>query len=114
MRYPQDGVTLYYLGRIYDVQKKIDQALPLYEKVQQLNPTFNDVYYNLGTIYGEKGQMGLAHYYLGFYSLREKALPTAMYHFQKALKNLSPNSPRYNVVQTQLSRLRKMNVKVYN
>lgn len=112
-RYPQDGVTLYYLGRIYDVQKKIDQALPLYEKAQQLNPTFSDVYYNLGTIYGEKGQMGLAHYYLGFYSLRVKALPTAMYHFKKALKDLSPGDPRYNVVQTQLTRLKKMNVKVY-
>jgi predicted Zn-dependent protease len=112
-RYPQDSVVLYYLGRIYEVQKKIDQALPLYDKVQRLNPTFSDVYYNLGTIYGEKGQMGLAHYYLGFYSLRVKALPTAMYHFQKALKDLSPGDPRYQVVQTQLSRLRKMRVKVY-
>jgi predicted Zn-dependent protease len=112
-RYPQDAVVLYYLGRIYEVQKKIDQALPLFEKAQQLNPTFSDVYYNLGTIYGEKGQMGLAHYYLGFYSLRVKALPTAMYHFRKALNDLSPNDPRYNVVQTQLSRLRKMRVKVY-
>jgi predicted Zn-dependent protease len=113
-RYPQDSVVLYYLGRIYEVQKKIDQALPLFEKAQQLNPTFSDVYYNLGTIYGEKGQMGLAHYYLGFYSLRVKALPTAMYHFRKALKDLSPGDPRYNVVQTQLSRLRKMRVRVYD
>jgi predicted Zn-dependent protease len=112
-RYPQDSVVLYYLGRIYEVQKKIDQALPLYEKAQQLNPTFSDVYYNLGTICGEKGQMGLAHYYLGFYSLRVKALPTAMYHFQKALKDLSPGDPRYQVVQTQLSRLKRMKVKVY-
>jgi predicted Zn-dependent protease len=112
-RYPQDSVVLYYLGRIYEVQKKIDQALPLYQKAQQLNPTFSDVYYNLGTIYGEKGQLGLAHYYLGFYSLRVKALPTAMYHFQKALKELSPSDPRYSVVKMQLSRLRKMKVKVY-
>ncbi len=49
--------------------KKTDQALPLFEKVHNLNPTFSEVYYNLGTLYGEKGQMGLAHYYLAFYSL---------------------------------------------
>jgi predicted Zn-dependent protease len=113
-RYPQDDVVLYYLGRIYQETKKNDQALPLFEKVHKLNPTFSEVYYNLGTLYGEKGQMGLAHYYLGFHSLRVKALPTAMFHFQNALKDLSPNDPRYTEVQTQLTRLKKMKVRVYN
>jgi predicted Zn-dependent protease len=113
-RYPQDAVSLYYLGRIYQEQKKIDQALPLFEKVHKLNPTFSDVYYNLGTLYGEKGQMGLAHYYLGFYSLRVKALPTAMFHFQKAVKNLSASDPRYTEAQLQLTRLQRMKVRVRN
>ncbi len=113
-RYPQDDVVLYYLGRIYQESKKRDQALPLFEKVHKLNPAFSEVYYNLGTLYGEKGQMGLAHYYLGFYSLKVKALPTAMFHFQKALKNLSPNDPQYLEVQTQLTRLEQMKVRVRN
>jgi predicted Zn-dependent protease len=113
-RYPQDDVSLYYLGRIYQEQKKIDQALPLFEKSHKLNPTFADVYYNLGTLYGEKGQLGLAHYFLGFYSLYAKALPTAMYHFQKSLKDLSPSDPRYTEVQLQLTRLRQMKVRVRN
>jgi predicted Zn-dependent protease len=113
-RYPQDDVVLYYLGRIYQESKKRDQALPLFEKVHKLNPAFSEVYYNLGTLYGEKGQMGLAHYYLGFHSLKVKALPTAMFHFQKALKNLSPNDPHYLEVQTQLTRLEKMKVRVRN
>jgi predicted Zn-dependent protease len=113
-RYPQDDVVLYYLGRIYQESKKNDLALPLFEKVHKLNPDFSEVYYNLGTLYGEKGQMGRAHYYLGFHSLKVKALPTAMYHFHKALKNLSPNDPYYTEVQTQLTRLRKMKVRVHN
>lgn len=112
--YPQDDVVLYYLGRIYQETKKRDQALPLFEKVHKLNPAFSEVYYNLGTLYGEKGQMGLAHYYLGFHSLKVRALPTAMFHFQKALKSLSPGDPRYAEVQTQLTRLEKMKVKVRN
>jgi predicted Zn-dependent protease len=113
-RYPQDDVVLYYLGRIYQENKKNDLALPLFEKVHKLNPAFSEVYYNLGTLYGEKGQMGRAHYYLGFHSLKVKALPTAMYHFHKALKNLSPNDPYYTEVQTQLTRLQKMKVRVHN
>ena len=113
-RYPQDDVILYYLGRIYQESKKRDQALPLFEKVHKLNPAFSEVYYNLGTLYGEKGQMGLAHYYLGFHSLKVKALSTAMYHFQKALKNLPPNDPHYCEVQAQLTRLEKMKVRVRN
>jgi beta-barrel assembly-enhancing protease len=113
-RYPQDDVSLYYLGRTYQEAKKKDQALPLFEKVHKLNPAFSEVYYNLGTLYGEQGQMGLAHYYLGFYSLKAKALTTAMFHFQKALKTLSPNDPRYTAVQVQLTRLQKMKVKVRN
>jgi predicted Zn-dependent protease len=111
-RYPQDNVALYYLGRIYQERKQFDQALPLFEKVHQLNPAFSDVCYNLGTIYGEKGQMGLAHYYLGFYSLRVKALPTAMFHFQKALNILSPSDPRYTEARRQVSRLHKMKVRL--
>ena len=58
--------------------------------------------------------MGLAHYYLGFHSLKVKALPTAMFHFQKAIKNLSPNDPHYREVQDQLTRLEKMKVRVRN
>jgi len=113
-RYPQDDVVLYFLGRIYQETKKNDLALPLFEKVHQLNPAFSQVYYNLGTLYGEKGQLGRAHYYLGFYSLKVKALPTAMYHFNKALNSLSPGDPYYTEVRDQITRLQKMKVRVRN
>ncbi len=111
---PMDAAVLYYLGRIYQERRQFDQALPLLEKVNKLNPTFSEVYYSLGTIYGEKGQLGPAHYYLGLHSLRAKALPTAMFHFQKALKSLSPADPRYSEVKSQVARLQKMRVRVQN
>jgi predicted Zn-dependent protease len=113
-RHPQDDVTLFYLGRIYQERHQNDQALALFEKVQKLNPAFTEVYLNLGTVYGEKKQLGPAHYYLGFYSLRTKALPTALFHFQKAAKNLSPADPRYGEVKRQIARLEKMRVRVRN
>jgi len=113
-RTPQDDVILYYLGRIYQERKQTDRALPLFEKVHQLNPTYSEVYYNLGTLYGEKGQLGPAHYYLGFHSLKAKAYPTALFHFRKALKYLSPTDGRYAEVKRQVTRLQKMRIRVQN
>jgi tetratricopeptide (TPR) repeat protein len=86
--------------------------LPLFEKVHNLNPTLIEVYYNLGTLYGEKGQLGMAHYYLGYYSLKVKAYPTALFHFRKALKNLSPADNYYGEVKRQVARLEKLKVRV--
>jgi predicted Zn-dependent protease len=111
---PQDGAVLYYLGRLYQEKKQTDKALSLFEKVHNLNPTFVDVYYDLGTLYGEKGKLGLAHYYLGFHSLKAKAYPLALFHFRKALFNLSASDPRYDEVRRQIARLTKMRVKVQN
>lgn len=113
-RYPQDEVVLFYLGRIYQERRQFDQALPLFEKVHKLNPAFIEVYYSLGTVYGEKKQFGPAHYYLAFHSLKTKALPVALFHFRKALKNLSPGDVRYSEVKRQIARLEKMRVRVHN
>ncbi|MBM4295124.1 MAG: tetratricopeptide repeat protein [Deltaproteobacteria bacterium] len=109
---PQDDVILYYLGRIYQERRQNDKALPLFEKVHNLNPVFFDVYYNLGTLYGEKGQLGPAHYYLGFHSLKAKDYPTALFHFRKALQNLSAGDSRKAEMQRQVARLEKMRVRV--
>jgi beta-barrel assembly-enhancing protease len=114
LAHPQDVAVLYYLGRIYQERHQFDLALPLFEKVHKLNPTFSEVYYNLGTIYGEKKQLGLAHYYLALHSLRAKALPLALFHLRKALKNLSISSPKYLEVKRQIARMKKMDVKVHN
>lgn len=113
-QHPHDEAVLYYLGRIYQERRQYDQALPLFEKVHKLNPAFVEVYYSLGTVYGEKKQLGPAHYYLAFHSLKTKALPVAMFHFQKALKNLSASDPRYPEVKRQIARLQKMRVRVRN
>ena len=114
-RYPQDDVVLYYLGRIYQERKQTRSGLaPIREGSQAESHLTAKFIYNLGTLYGEKGQLGLAHYYLGFHSLKVKALPTALFHFQKALKNLSPGDARYTEVRQQVTRLEKMRVRVAN
>jgi predicted Zn-dependent protease len=109
---PQDDVSLYYLGRIYQERRQNDKALPLFEKVHNLNPVFTEVYYNLGTLYGEKGELGPAHYYLGLHSLRAKDYPTALFHFRKALQNLPRTDSRSAEMQRQVARLEKMRIRV--
>ncbi len=111
-RTPNDEVALYYLGRICQERRQIDQALTLFEKVYNLNPAFTEVYLNLGTVYGEKGKIGLAHYYLGLHSLKAKALPTALFHFRKALQNLPASDNHYAEVKRQVTRLEKKRIRV--
>jgi predicted Zn-dependent protease len=107
-----DEVILYYLGRIYQEHRKTDQALAAMERVHSLNPAFVEIYHNLGTLYGEKGRLGLAHYYLGLHSLKARAYPTAMFHFKKALINMPASNPHYSEVTSQIARLEKMRVRV--
>ncbi len=111
---PQDEVVLYYLGRIYQENRQIDKALAAMERVQALNPAFVEVYHNLGILYGEKGRLGLAHYYLGLHSLKARAYPTALFHFNKALVNMPVSDPHYSEVRSQIARLEKMKIRVEN
>jgi predicted Zn-dependent protease len=108
----QDEVVLYYLGRIYQEQRQFGDALAAMERVQTLNPAFVEVYQNLGTLYGEEGRLGLAHYYLGLHSLTSRAYPTALFHFKKALVNMPLSDPHYGRVRDQIARLEKMPVRV--
>ena len=110
--HPQDEVSLYYLGRIYQEQHQTDQALAAMERVQSANPAFVEIYHDLGTLYGEKGRLGLAHYYLGLHSLTARAYPTALFHFKKALDNMPLSDPHYSRVKDQIARLEKMKIRL--
>jgi predicted Zn-dependent protease len=108
----QDEVVLYYLGRIYQEQRQYGEALAAMERVQAMNPAFIEVYQNLGTLYGEEGRLGLAHYYLGLHALTARAYPTALFHFKKSLANMPLSDPHYGRVRDQIARLEKMKVRV--
>jgi predicted Zn-dependent protease len=111
-RNPKDEVSLYYSGLILQDRRQVDEALTLFEKLHTLNPGFTEVYYNLGTLYGLKQRLGPAHYYLGRHSRLAKDLPTALFHFRKALDNLIPSDKMYAEAQLEVARLERMKVKV--
>lgn len=109
-----DEVVLYYLGRIYQERRQTDLALAAMERVHSLNPAYIEVYHSLGTLYGEKGRLGLAHFFLGLHSLKARAYPTALFHFKKAMANMPASDPHYGEVKSQIARLEKMRVRVQN
>jgi beta-barrel assembly-enhancing protease len=111
-RHPRDEVSLYYSGLILQDRHQLDEALALFEKLNNLDPNFTQAYYNLGTLYGEKHRLGEAHYYLGRHSRLAKDLPTALFHFRKALENLVPADKLYAESQIEVARLERMKVRV--
>lgn len=113
-RDPGDATSLYYLARMARERRQSDQALALFERAHRLNPAFVEVYLDLGTLYGEKGDLGLAHYYLGLHSLMTKAYPTALFHFRKASEHLGASDRRLAEARRQVARLQKMKVRVVN
>jgi beta-barrel assembly-enhancing protease len=113
-RNPKDEVSLYYIGLILQDRHQVDEALSLFERLHVMNPNFTEVYYNLGTLYGEKQRLGPAHYYLGRHSRLAKDLPTALFHFRKALANLVPSDKLYAEAQMEVARLERLKVRVRN
>ena len=111
-RNPKDEVSLYYMGLILQDRHQVDEALALFEKLHFLNPAFTEVYYNLGNLYGEKQRLGLAHYYLGRHSRMAKDLPTALFHFRKALTHMVAQDKYYADTQEEVARLERMKVRV--
>lgn len=113
LRYnPKDEVSLYYTGLILQDRCQVDEALSLFEKLHAMNPAFTEVYYNLGTLYGLKQRLGPAHYYLGRHCRLAKDLPTALFHFRKALANLVPSDKMYAEAQLEVARLERLKVRV--
>jgi predicted Zn-dependent protease len=110
-RHPRDEVSLYYLGLILQDRRQLDEALAIFEKLHAMNPGFIEVYYTLGTLYGQKQRLGLAHYYLGRYCRLAKDLPTALFHFRKALENLTPGERIYSEASMEVARLERLKVR---
>ncbi len=111
-RHPRDEVSLYYLGLILQNRRQLDEALAIFERLHALNPGFIEVYYNLGTLYGQKQRLGLAHYYLGRHCRLAKDLPTALFHFRKAVEHMSPADRLYGEARLEIARLERLKIRV--
>jgi predicted Zn-dependent protease len=100
-----DLMTLYYLGRGYQVKGDFAKALPLLLKVQKERPDFADVYHPLGSVCGRTGQKGLSHFYFGKHFKLRGERKTALLHFRTAMDSLERGSPEREEAQREIKEL---------
>jgi predicted Zn-dependent protease len=98
-------LTLYYLGRTYQEEGNLANALPLFLKVQKDMPEFPDVYNNLGSVYGRMGQTGRSHFYFGkhFKLIGDKR--SALLHFRAADQGLEKGSSEEEETRKEIKEL---------
>ena len=101
----EDMLTLYYLGRGYKEKGDLSKALSLFLRVQREEPDFEEVYQQLGSVYGRMGQKGLSHFHFGKYFKLRRDERSALFHFRTALDFLERGSPEREEAQRQIKAL---------
>ena len=101
----EDVLTLYYLGRGYKENGDLSKALSLFLRVQREEPDFDEVYQQLGSVYGRTGQKGLSHFYFGKYFRLRGDERSALLHFRTALDSLERGSPEREEAQREIKAL---------
>ena len=101
----EDVLTLYYLGRGYKEKGDLSKALSLFLRVQREEPDFDEVYQQLGSVYGRTGQKGLSHFYFGKYFRLRGDERSALLHFRTALDSLERGSPEREEAQREIKAL---------
>ena len=90
----KDPDTMFYLGRTCLELGKIDQAAEALETLVQTHPRYDRAFYFLGESYGRKGDMPLAHYFLGQHYHQQKSFQTALFHLKKAAEGLQDSEKK--------------------
>jgi len=101
----EDVLTLYYLGRGYKEKGDLSKALSFFLRVQRGEPDFEEVYQQLGSVYGRTGQKGLSHFHFGKYFKLRGDERSALFHFRTALDFLERGSPEREEAQRQIKAL---------
>jgi len=101
----EDVLTVYYLGRGYKEKSDLSKALSLFLRVQREEPDFDEVYQQLGSVYGRMGQKGLSHFNFRKYFKLRGDERSALLHFRTALDSLERGSPEREETQREIKGL---------
>jgi len=92
---PYGIYNTYYLAKTLQQEGQQAQAVIIYEQLLERLPTYPKLYYDIGRIRAAMGNQALGHYNLGLYHFYLGATPTALFHFNQAIKGLSRLDPLY-------------------
>jgi predicted Zn-dependent protease len=81
---PYDKASLFLVASSYQNMEEYAKAEKVYERLTVMEPVKDEVFYNLGIVYGRQDKLGLAHYNFGLYYNELKQPKEAEFHFKKA------------------------------
>jgi len=89
-----------------------DEALQNLLQIEKYSSGLPDIDYQLGVLFGQMQQLGMAHYHLGRYYLHENDSKTAVFHYKKAKELLRGDPKKLAEVERELKKLEKKNKKI--
>ncbi|MDQ1278340.1 MAG: hypothetical protein QG555_1383, partial [Thermodesulfobacteriota bacterium] len=104
---PDNMISLLYLARSYEAVGSNEQAIALFKEIEKKIIVDDEIYYNMAMIYGKTDHPYESHLYFGQYFKRKLKRDSAIFHFQAALKYVSPNSPEAGEIQKEIASLKK-------
>lgn len=104
---PDNVISLLYLARSCEAVGNNVQAIVLFKELEGKAIEDDDVYYTMAMIYGKTNHPYESHYYFGKYFRRKLKRESALFHFQAAMKYVSPNGPEAEEIQKEISSLKK-------
>jgi predicted Zn-dependent protease len=104
---PDDPDGFFYLARTQMELGQLREAAEGLETLLMRSPGYNQAYYYLGETYGKLGEIPLAHYNLGLYYMSKGDGKNAMFHLNRASKEIRDPQKKKNIDEL-LNRLKKM------
>lgn len=104
---PSDQETVTYLGRSYEQTGDSLTALELYRAALAEGATDDQIYYGLGTTYGQLKNEAESHYWFGTYFKKKQKKDTALFHYRAALSLTPADSDRAREIRKEIDSLQK-------
>ena len=104
---PGDSSALLHLGRTLEALGDLGGALDIYRRLGEKSLDNEEIVYNLAMAYGKADRPADSHYYFGHYFKKKGRKETALFHFQAALKHLSPDTARGREIAKEIETLKR-------
>lgn len=103
---PNEPLTYLYLGEMLERSGDLRTAAGAYLNAQNLAPLWDRPFYRLGMLYGKLDRPGDGYYYLGRTFALQDEDEKAINNYERALKIIGPTTPRGQLIQEELSKLK--------
>jgi predicted Zn-dependent protease len=104
---PEDIMSLFYLGRVYQQEGNWEMALRNFEEVRAVYPEMEQLYYNLAMVQSKLGNLAEAHFLYGIHSEKDRNFKNARYHFDKALELYRGNPGKTDEIEKHLKEVKE-------